>query len=128
MNDEALFGRSSDARGGGCCDGRKLPGCGQAVQHRRERAVEDEGGGDAIMAKRGHESRRLPMAMRHFGIKPLAAPALTMRGRHVGLCPCLVDDDGGLSGGTMERPALKRLLEDIKASKVQIVVVYKVDR
>ena len=37
-------------------------------------------------------------------------------------------DDGGLSGGTMERPALKRLLEDIKASKVQIVVVYKVDR
>jgi hypothetical protein len=37
-------------------------------------------------------------------------------------------DDGGLSGGTMERPALKRLLEDIQASKVQIVVVYKVDR
>ena len=37
-------------------------------------------------------------------------------------------DDGGLSGGTMERPALKRLLEDIKASKVQTVVVYKVDR
>ena len=37
-------------------------------------------------------------------------------------------DDGGLSGGTMERPALQRLLADIKASKVQIVVVYKVDR
>ena len=37
-------------------------------------------------------------------------------------------DDGGLSGGTMERPALKRLLEDIQAGKVQIVVVYKVDR
>ena len=37
-------------------------------------------------------------------------------------------DDGGLSGGTMERPALKRLLEDIKAGRVQIVVVYKVDR
>jgi site-specific DNA recombinase len=35
-------------------------------------------------------------------------------------------DDGGLSGGTMERPALKQLLEDIKAGKVQIVVVYKV--
>src|ERR1700732_2008929 len=34
-------------------------------------------------------------------------------------------DDGGLSGGTMERPALKRLLEDIQAGKVQIVVVYK---
>lgn len=37
-------------------------------------------------------------------------------------------DDGGLSGGTMERPALQRLLTDIKAKKVQIVVVYKVDR
>ena len=37
-------------------------------------------------------------------------------------------DDGGLSGGSMERPALKRLLDDIKASRVQIVVVYKIDR
>ena len=37
-------------------------------------------------------------------------------------------DDGGLSGGTMERPALRRLLADIKAGKAQIVVVYKVDR
>ena len=37
-------------------------------------------------------------------------------------------DDGGLSGGTMERPALQRLLDDIKIGKVQIVVVYKVDR
>lgn len=37
-------------------------------------------------------------------------------------------DDGGLSGGKMERPALLRLLADIKSSKVQIVVVYKVDR
>jgi site-specific DNA recombinase len=37
-------------------------------------------------------------------------------------------DDGGLSGGTMERPALKRLLADITAGKAQIVVVYKVER
>jgi DNA invertase Pin-like site-specific DNA recombinase len=37
-------------------------------------------------------------------------------------------DDGGLSGGTMDRPALQRLLGDIQAGKVQIVVVYKVDR
>jgi DNA invertase Pin-like site-specific DNA recombinase len=37
-------------------------------------------------------------------------------------------DDGGLSGGNMERPALQRLLGDIQAGKVQIVVVYKVDR
>lgn len=37
-------------------------------------------------------------------------------------------DDGGISGGTMERPALKRLLVDIQEGRVNIVVVYKVDR
>lgn len=37
-------------------------------------------------------------------------------------------DDGGYSGGNMDRPALKLLLADIKASKIDIVVVYKVDR
>src|SRR5437667_3184109 len=37
-------------------------------------------------------------------------------------------DDGGLSGGTMERPALQRLLEDIKNGLVDVTVVYKVDR
>lgn len=37
-------------------------------------------------------------------------------------------DDGGISGGTMERPALKRILEDVEAGRVDIIVVYKVDR
>src|SRR5215469_399579 len=37
-------------------------------------------------------------------------------------------DDGGLSGGTMERPALQRLLEDVQQGLVDVVVVYKVDR
>ena len=37
-------------------------------------------------------------------------------------------DDGGFSGGSMERPALKRLLSDIEAGKVDVVVVYKIDR
>ena len=37
-------------------------------------------------------------------------------------------DDGGFSGGSMERPALKRLLADIAAGKVDVVVVYKIDR
>ena len=37
-------------------------------------------------------------------------------------------DDGGYSGGTMERPALKRLLQDVAQSKVKVIVVYKVDR
>lgn len=42
----------------------------------------------------------------------------------------LVDryDDGGYSGGTLERPALKRLIADIEAKKIDVVVVYKIDR
>jgi len=37
-------------------------------------------------------------------------------------------DDGGISGATLDRPALKRLLADIEANKVDVVVVYKIDR
>jgi site-specific DNA recombinase len=37
-------------------------------------------------------------------------------------------DDGGFSGGTLERPALKRLLADIEAGQIDVIVVYKVDR
>jgi site-specific DNA recombinase len=43
---------------------------------------------------------------------------------------CLPDryDDGGFTGGNMERPALQRLLADIQAGKIDLVVCYKVDR
>src|SRR5580704_1436048 len=37
-------------------------------------------------------------------------------------------DDGGFSGGNMERPALQRLLADIQGGRIDIIVVYKVDR
>ena len=37
-------------------------------------------------------------------------------------------DDGGFSGGSLERPGLKKLLEDVKADKVDMIVVYKIDR
>ncbi len=37
-------------------------------------------------------------------------------------------DDGGFSGGSMERPGLKRLLEDVENGQVDTIVVYKVDR
>ena len=37
-------------------------------------------------------------------------------------------DDGGVSGATLERPALKRLLADIETHRVDVVVVYKIDR
>ena len=43
------------------------------------------------------------------------------------LLPALYDD-GGFSGGSMERPALVQLLADVEAGKVDVVVVYKVDR
>lgn len=43
---------------------------------------------------------------------------------------CLPDhyDDGGFTGGNMDRPALKRLMADIESGRVDCVVVYKVDR
>ena len=37
-------------------------------------------------------------------------------------------DDGGFSGGNLDRPALKRLMSDIEAKKIDIVIVYKIDR
>src|SRR5213082_3465587 len=37
-------------------------------------------------------------------------------------------DDGGFSGGSVERPALQQLIADIRAGRIDIVVVYKVDR
>ena len=37
-------------------------------------------------------------------------------------------EDGGFSGGNTDRPALRRLLDDVRASKVDVIVVYKVDR
>jgi DNA invertase Pin-like site-specific DNA recombinase len=37
-------------------------------------------------------------------------------------------DDGGFSGGNVERPALQRMLADIQGGRIDIIVVYKVDR
>ena len=37
-------------------------------------------------------------------------------------------DDGGYSGGSTDRPDLQRLLDDIRARKIDVIVVYKVDR
>src|ERR1700704_2715043 len=58
-----------------------------------------------------------------------ACEAFIKSQRHEGWV-CLPDgyDDGGLSGATMERPALQQLLAEIQAGRVDIVVVYKVDR
>src|SRR5689334_5083557 len=49
--------------------------------------------------------------------------------RHEGwVCLSQHYDDGGLSGATLDRPALQQLLADIQAGKVDVVVTYKVDR
>jgi DNA invertase Pin-like site-specific DNA recombinase len=37
-------------------------------------------------------------------------------------------DDGGFSGGTLERPGLKRLIADVEAGLIDVIVVYKIDR
>src|SRR5665648_718885 len=48
---------------------------------------------------------------------------------HAGWTPLRMKyDDGGFSGGNTDRPALQRLLEDVRAGKVDVIVVYKVDR
>ena len=58
-----------------------------------------------------------------------AAEAFIASQKHRGWS-CLETDysDGGFSGGNTERPALKRLLADIKSGKIDVVVVYKIDR
>lgn len=58
-----------------------------------------------------------------------AGEAFILSQKHEGwvALPALYDD-GGYSGGTMQRPALQRLLADIAAGGVDIIVVYKVDR
>ena len=58
-----------------------------------------------------------------------ACAAFVFSQKHEGwsLLPTLYDD-GGYSGGTLDRPALQRLLADIADAKVDVVVVYKIDR
>jgi len=58
-----------------------------------------------------------------------ACAAYVMSQQHEGwsLLPELYDD-GGHSGGTLERPALQQLLSDVRSGKIDVVVVYKIDR
>src|SRR6266852_3615031 len=57
------------------------------------------------------------------------AEAYTLSQRHLGWS-VVADryDDGGYTGGSLERPALQKLLTDLKAGKIDCVVIYKVDR
>jgi site-specific DNA recombinase len=58
-----------------------------------------------------------------------ACAAYVLSQQHEGWVQCPeIYDDGGFSGGNMDRPGLKQLLEDIRAGRIDVVVVYKIDR
>src|SRR5205085_10333420 len=58
-----------------------------------------------------------------------ACSAYILSQRHEGWAP-VADryDDGGFSGGNMDRPGLKQLVADVAAGKVDVIVLYKIDR
>ena len=82
----------------------------------------------AIYTRKSSEEG-LEQAFNSLDAQREACAAFILSQKHEGwtVLPTLYDD-GGFSGGTMERPALQRLLGDIGAGKVDVVVVYKIDR
>ena len=70
-----------------------------------DRAVEDAGRGDAVVAQCRQKGQRAPAAVRHLGDQARAAAAAPMPAGHVGLGPGLVDEDQALR----VKPALMRL-------------------
>ena len=82
----------------------------------------------AIYTRKSSEEG-LEQAFNSLDAQREACAAFILSQKHEGwtVLPALYDD-GGYSGGTMERPALKRLIADIEAGQIDVVVVYKVDR
>ena len=82
----------------------------------------------AIYTRKSSEEG-LEQAFNSLDAQREACAAFVTSQKHEGwaVLPALYDD-GGFSGGTMERPALKRLMADIEAGHIDVVVVYKVDR
>ena len=82
----------------------------------------------AIYTRKSSEEG-LEQAFNSLDAQREACDAFILSQKHEGwtILPTLYDD-GGFSGGTMDRPALQQLLRDIAAGKVDIVVVYKIDR
>ena len=82
----------------------------------------------AIYTRKSSEEG-LEQAFNSLDAQREACAAFVLSQKHEGwmVLPTLYDD-GGFSGGTMDRPALQRLLGDIGAGKVDVVVVYKIDR
>ncbi|MPY73429.1 MAG: recombinase family protein [Alphaproteobacteria bacterium] len=82
----------------------------------------------AIYTRKSHEEG-LEQDYNSLDAQRDACEAYILSQKHEGWS-CLPEmyDDGGISGATMERPALTRLLADIEAGRIDTVVVYKVDR
>ena len=82
----------------------------------------------AIYTRKSSEEG-LEQAFNSLDAQREACAAFILSQKHEGwtVLPALYDD-GGFSGGTMERPALKKLIADIEAGEIDVVVVYKVDR
>ncbi|MEE8202936.1 MAG: recombinase family protein [Alphaproteobacteria bacterium] len=82
----------------------------------------------AIYTRKSHEEG-LEQDFNSLDAQRESCEAYILSQKHEGWT-CLPEmyDDGGISGSTLERPALKRLLEDIEAGRIDAVVVYKVDR
>ena len=82
----------------------------------------------AIYTRKSSEEG-LEQAFNSLDAQREACAAFILSQKHEGwaVLPTIYDD-GGFSGGTMDRPALQRLLSDIGAGKIDVVVVYKIDR
>lgn len=82
----------------------------------------------AIYTRKSHEAG-LEQEFNSLDAQREAGEAFIKSQAHEGwkVLPTLYDD-GGFSGGSLERPALQSLMVDIKAGKVDVIVVYKVDR
>ena len=82
----------------------------------------------AIYTRKSSEEG-LEQAFNSLDAQREACAAFVLSQKHEGwvVLPALYDD-GGFSGGTMDRPALRRLLSDIREGEVDVVVVYKIDR
>ena len=82
----------------------------------------------AIYTRKSSEEG-LEQAFNSLDAQREACAAFILSQKHEGwtVLPTLYDD-GGFSGGTLDRPALKQLLDDIGTGKVDVVVVYKIDR
>lgn len=82
----------------------------------------------AIYTRKSHEEG-LEQAFNSLDAQREAGVAYVASQKHEGWSVISTHyDDGGYSGGSMVRPALSRLLDDVRAGKIDVIVVYKVDR